>query len=306
MTTSLHYADYMAHVTDSLGSPDKVDVEFVIPVYNEEDCIAGCVKTLSGYLRGLRDEFGTTLHESHAADFSWRIMVADNASTDSTWDVICDLVQSDPSHVRTIRLDRKGRGFALKTAWLSSRARVLAYMDADLSTGLEHIDDLVKPLLLDQAQLAIGSRLLKQSQTTRSLKREFISRTYNALLRTYSGALFSDAQCGFKAIRADAFNAMYEELEDNEWFFDTELLLLAQFRGYRLNQIPVRWIEDTQSSVHITDTVMKDLKGMWRMHKSIGRGMQGILQTRARVMENRREPIFRGSLVPINLLVTAA
>ena len=298
--------EYLTHISDELGNADRVDVEFVIPVYNEEKDLNRCVTVLSNYLLGLRGEFGTTLRHAQAADFSWRIVIADNASTDSTWDIACKLVQRDAQHVRALRVDRKGRGFALKTAWLTSQARVLAYMDVDLSTGLEHIDALVSPLLRGTADLAIGSRLMKESQTTRSVKREFISRTYNTLLRSYSGALFSDAQCGFKAIRADAFQSMYAQLLDNEWFFDTEMLLLAQYKGLRLNEVPVRWVEDEQTSVHIADTVFKDLRGMMRMRRTLGRGFKGSLQTRARALETNRDPLFRGSLVPVQLLVTAA
>ncbi|TCD53828.1 glycosyltransferase [Alloscardovia theropitheci] len=299
-------SDYTSHISDVIGTVDNVDVEFVIPVYNEEKDLARAVTTLSNYLLGLRDEFGTTLSSIQKADFSWRIVIADNASTDPTWDIACELVQSHAQHVRAIRIDRKGRGFALKTAWLTSHARVLSYMDVDLSTGLEHINDLVIPLRDGYSDIAIGSRLMKNSQTTRSAKREFISRTYNKLLKLYSGALFSDAQCGFKAIRADVFMSMYEQLQDDEWFFDTEMLLVAQYRGYRLNQIPVRWIEDEHTSVHIVDTIIKDLRGMIRVKHCLGRGFTGMLKTRARSIEKNREPIFRGSLMPIHLLTIAA
>lgn len=321
MTTAYsttHASAYTAHITDSLGiigspasSPagmqsgsKRLDVDFVIPVYNEEKDLERAVTTLSLYLSGLRDAFGTTLHETHAASFTWNILIADNASTDSTWDIACTLVQRDSAHVRAIRLDRKGRGFALKTAWATSTARVLAYMDVDLSTGLEHIDSLVGPLLASEADLAIGSRLRPDSATTRSAKREFISRTYNLLLRTYSGARFSDAQCGFKAIRADAFRTLLPALEDNEWFFDTELLLLAQAHGFRLHEVGVRWVEDPQTSVHILDTVMKDLRGMRRVKRLLSQ--VNYPSSSIRSVERRRDPILRGSLVPIQLLVSVA
>ncbi|OTA27462.1 glycosyl transferase family 2 [Alloscardovia macacae] len=305
---------YTAHITDSLGitvSPagiqsgsNRLDVDFVIPVYNEEKDLERAVTTLSMYLSGLRDAFGTTLHETHAASFTWNILIADNASTDSTWDIACTLVQRDSAHVRAIRLDRKGRGFALKTAWLTSPARVLAYMDVDLSTGLEHIDSLVGPLLASEADVSLGSRLRADSTTTRSAKREFISRTYNLLLRTYSGAQFSDAQCGFKAIRADTFRTLLPTLEDNEWFFDTELLLLAQAHGFHLHEVGVRWIEDPQTSVHILDTVLKDLRGMQRVKRSLSQ--VNYPSSSIRSVERQRDPILRGSIIPVQLLVSVA
>ncbi|MFD0704220.1 hypothetical protein ACFQY8_00410 [Alloscardovia venturai] len=180
-------------------------------------------------------------------------------------------------------------------------------MDVDLSTSLDHIDNLVHPILTGVSDIAIGSRLMKSSATTRSFKREFISRTYNALLHMYSGAQFSDAQCGFKAIRANTFHALVPQLYDNEWFFDTEMLLLAQYRGYRLTQVPVHWVEDQSSSVHITDTILKDLKGMHRMRRTrkkytCDRTYLPHLKQQVDALETQRDSSLRGSLVPIALL----
>ncbi|MDU3532187.1 dolichyl-phosphate beta-glucosyltransferase [Alloscardovia omnicolens] len=276
------------------GAPEPADVEFMIPVYNEESCLHNAVESLHEYLA-----------ERHNTTFSWRIVVIDNASTDSTWNIATELTAQHPQSIRAMHLQRKGRGLALKTAWMSSSAVVVAYMDADLSTSLEHIDDLVLPLLHHEADLAIGSRLMKESKTARSFLRDIISRCYNFLLRSYSGANFSDAQCGFKAVRADVFRALAPSIQDNEWFFDTELLLLAQNRGLQLNQIPVYWVEDPNSSVHIIDTARKDIQGMIRMRSRYGRGTIGALQKRAVRMESLRAPVFRGSLVPVRLLVPA-
>ncbi len=131
-------------------------------------------------------------------------MIADNASTDASWQIAKSLCDWCPNQVRALHLARKGRGYALKQAWLSSKAAVVAYMDVDLSTDIGSTGSLILPLLQGGADIAFGSRLMPQSQVTRSPKREFISRTYNLMLRSYLAVSFHDAQCGFKAITAQA------------------------------------------------------------------------------------------------------
>ena len=164
-----------------------------------------------------------------------------------------------------VRLDQKGRGRALRTVWAASDAEVVAYMDVDLSTGLEAFLPLIAPLMSGHSDLAIGSRLAKGAAVVRGPKREFISRTYNLLLRSTMAARFSDAQCGFKAARTDVVQALLPRIEDQSWFFDTELLLLAERSGLRIHEVPVDWIDDPDSRVDIAKTITDDLKGMWRV-----------------------------------------
>jgi glycosyltransferase involved in cell wall biosynthesis len=229
-------------------------VEVVIPVYNEESMLPVCIERLHPYL-------------SAALPYRWRIVIADNASIDSTEQIGGDLA-AKYTNVRYLRIPRKGRGFALKEAWSTSDADVLAYMDVDLSTRLDAFPALVAPLITGHSAVAIGSRLLPASHITRQLKREVLSRGYNALIRVGFLAPFHDAQCGFKAVRADAARDLIPEIEDNGWFFDTELLLLACHRGMRVVEIPVDWDEDLDSRVHLRSTVTDDLKGLWRMRKA--------------------------------------
>lgn len=297
MTSTMTMNDYLSHIRESRGSHSYVDVDFVIPVYNEEKDLFHAVTTLIDYLRN-------TQHQS--AHFTWSITIADNASKDGTWGIASELADFYPDTVRALRIDRKGRGFALKTAWLSSSAHVVAYMDVDLSTDLSHINDIVVPLLERKADIAIGSRLAYGAQTTRSFTREFISRTYNFLLHLYSRAQFSDAQCGFKAVRAQVFRDLYTQLLDNEWFFDTELLLVCQHYGYTLHEVPVRWVEDTNSSVHIVNTASKDVQGMRRVKRTFASGYSPGIILHMQSMEKKRDPLLRGSLIPLNLLTPAS
>ena len=239
-------------------------VDIVVPVYNEAHDLEPSVRRLRTYL----DE---------RFPYSARITIADNASTDSTW-AIARQLESSLTGVRAVHLDQKGRGRALRTAWLASDARILAYMDVDLSTGLDALLPLVAGLLSGHSQVAIGSRLAPGAHVTRGPKREVISRGYNLILRTVLGAGFRDAQCGFKAIRADVAHELLPLVEDQAWFFDTELLILAQRAGLRILEVPVDWVDDPDSRVHIRSTATADLRGVWRLlrHRRSGERPVGL------------------------------
>ncbi len=238
------------------GKPQAIDADIVIPVYNEEVELDSSIVILVEQLKALE-----LLPEPITA----QAVIADNASSDKTRNLACSLAEAFPTYVRAIRIPEKGRGRALKTAWLSSQARALAYMDVDLSTDILQTHELLRPILDGEVDLSFGSRLMAQSQVKRCPKREFISRTYNCMLQNYLGVGFHDAQCGFKALSAEAAHALLPYVEDNEWFFDTELLVLGERMGIAMNEFPVRWKEDPTSTVHIIDTVRKDLAGMRRL-----------------------------------------
>lgn len=232
---------------------NEVTVEIVIPVYNEEAQLAASVETLRVYL------------DTHFP-YRWTVTIADNASTDSTVQ-IAERLTSDP-RIQVLHLDQKGRGRALKAAWLASPADVVAYMDVDLSTNLESFLPLVAPLITGHSDIAIGSRLARGAVVARQWKREVLSRGYNLLIKLLVRNGFSDAQCGFKALTRNAAQALIPAVEDNNWFFDTELLLLAEEHGYRIHEVPVAWVEDLDSRVDIPKTVWEDLKGLWRVRTS--------------------------------------
>lgn len=227
-------------------------VDIVIPVYNEEHVLADSIARVLAFL---------SVHPEH----QWRIVVANNASTDRTLDVARQLEAEHPGQVAALHIPVKGRGIALRVAWLTSPADVCAYMDVDLSTDLAHLPALIDPLANNEADVAYGTRLHRLSQTHRGFKREFISRTYVTILNVLGGLHVSDAQCGFKAIRRDAAHALVPLVKDTRWFFDSELLLIAQQNGYRLREVPVRWEEDTDTRVHIISTATEDLRGLWRL-----------------------------------------
>jgi putative flippase GtrA len=233
-------------------------VDIAVPVRNEERDLGPSIRRLVAYLR---DGF----------PFTARVTIADNGSTDATWATAAGLARELPE-VRAVHMEQPGRGRALRAIWSRSDAEVLSYMDVDLSTDLNALLPLVAPLLSGHSDLAIGTRLARGSRVIRGPKRELISRCYNLLLRACLGARFSDAQCGFKAIRREAAGVLLPLTQDNAWFFDTELLLLAERAGLRIHEIPVDWIDDLDSRVDILATALADLRGMARLGAGFARG----------------------------------
>ncbi len=226
-------------------------VEIVVPVHNEEAALAASVRRLHDHLDA-------------GLPFDWQITIADNASTDATPRVAAALADDLPG-VRVLRLEEKGRGRALRAAWLASDADVVGYMDVDLSTDLNAILPLVAPLVSGHSDVAIGSRLARGATVVRGAKRELISRAYNHLLHATLAARFTDAQCGFKAVRADVARRLLPDVRDEGWFFDTELLVLAQREGLRIHEVPVDWVDDPDSRVDIVHTALDDLRGIARL-----------------------------------------
>jgi putative flippase GtrA len=237
---------------------DGFDVEIVVPVFNEQaDLARGVVR-----LRRFLDEH---------IPFPALVTIAENASTDSTWEMAAMLAASLP-RVRAVHLDAKGRGGAVRAVWSASRARVVAYTDVDLSTDLAALLPLIAPLLSGHSDVAIGTRLTRTSRVVRGAKREAISRCYNFLLHATMRAGFSDAQCGFKAMRTQCARALLPHVLDDGWFFDTELLLLSERAGLRIAEIPVDWVDDPDSRVDVISTAVDDLKGMVRVAVALARG----------------------------------
>jgi putative flippase GtrA len=274
----------MADMTDTILDLDQLDIEMphrsgfatrpnaaavarargvpvldvVVPVYNEQAALANSIHRLHRYLH---DHF----------PFETRITIADNASVDATPRIAAELA-AELTDVRLVRLEQKGRGRALHAVWSSSDAPVLAYMDVDLSTDLAALEPLVAPLISGHSDVAIGSRLARGARVVRGPKREIISRCYNLILKSTLAASFSDAQCGFKAIRADVAEKVLPHVVDTGWFFDTELLVLAQRSGLRIHEVPVDWVDDPDSRVDIVATATADLKGVARLLKGFATG----------------------------------
>lgn len=227
-------------------------LDIVIPVYNEAHVLAGSIGRLRSYLAG------------HAFPYSWRIVIADNASTDATLTRAQEL-SAQFDDVAALHIPRKGRGRALRQAWLESDADASSYMDVDLSTHLDGLLPLARAVLDEGYDVAYGSRMTRGSEITRSLRREITSRGFIFLIKLAFLSRLSDTQCGFKAISHRAAQELVPRIENEEWFFDTELLLLAEKGGYRVREVPIRWLEDADSRVNVAKTVTEDLRGLLRM-----------------------------------------
>src|SRR5689334_23438612 len=264
-------------------TPAGAVLDVVIPVYNEQADLGPCVRRLHAHLTG-------------TFPYPFRITVADNASVDGTLAVANELAAALPG-VAVLHLSEKGRGRALQAAWTASDASVLAYMDVDLSTDLNALLPLVAPLLTGHSDVSIGTRLSRGSRVVRGAKREFISRCYNLLLRGTLSVRFSDAQCGFKAIRKDVADQLLPLVEDTGWFFDTELLVLAQRAGLRIHEVPVDWVDDPDSRVDIVATAVADLKGIARLGRALLTGALPLAALRTRF---GRAPLVPG--VPAGML----
>ncbi|MFZ2512426.1 MAG: glycosyltransferase [Gordonia sp. (in: high G+C Gram-positive bacteria)] len=251
-------------------------LDVVVPVYNEEADLATCV-------RRLRD------HLTTAMPYPARVTIADNASTDATLDIARRLAaeSDDTCPVRVVHLDEKGRGRALNQVWRSSDAQIVAYCDVDLSTDLNALMPLIAPLVSGYSDIAIGTRLSRSAQVTRGPKREFISRSYNLILKVAMRAHFSDAQCGFKAMRTDVARELLPHVEDTGWFFDTELLVLAERIGLRIAEVPVDWVDDPDSSVDVVGTAIADLRGCARVGWALAGGQLPIDQLRRNLGRER-------------------
>jgi len=256
--------------TQELSAPRRPDapvLDLVIPVYDEE---AGLERAVRAARTFLDTQF----------PYPARLTIADNASTDATLPIARRLAD-ELDGVRVVHLDAKGRGRALHTAWLGSDAAVLAYMDVDLSTDLGALLPLVAPLVSGHSHLAIGTRLSRTSRVVRGPRRELISRAYNLVLRGALAARFSDAQCGFKAIRADAARELLPLVADTGWFFDTELLVLAERAGLRIHEVPVDWVDDPDSRVDVVATAKADLRGVVRVGRDLAAGRIPLADLRA-------------------------
>ena len=225
-------------------------VDIVIPVYNEEQSLPRSIVILADFLKDKLQN-------------PWQIIIADNASTDKTQSV-SEMLCERYSGITYLHVPQKGRGRALKAAWLDSTADIVSYMDVDLATDLTHFPQLIGSLQ-DGYHVAIGSRLSKGSRVSRSIKREVISRSYNLLIKSMFFTAFQDAQCGFKALTRQTARAIVPHIKNDNWFFDTELLIIAAKRGYKIKQLPVKWDDDPKSTVNIASTATEDIKGLLRL-----------------------------------------
>lgn len=230
----------------------KKTVDIVIPIYNEEEELVQNITKLHGYLK------------KHLKSFFWRVVIADNASTDKSL-LIAKKLSNQYTGVAYVHLNLKGRGRAVKKVWKEGKSDICVYMDVDLSTDLNSLNNLLKSF--DSGyDIAIGSRLLAKSKVIgRPIKREILSRVYNIMIKSAFWTKFSDAQCGFKAVSRKTVRELIPKIADDAWFFDSELLIMGEKLGYKIFEVPVKWVDNPGSTVRVLHTVKGDLLGLWRL-----------------------------------------
>jgi glycosyltransferase involved in cell wall biosynthesis len=196
---------------------------------------------------------------------NYNVIIVDNGSVDKTFDVAREL-EKRHNEITCLHLSRKGRGAALKEAWSRSEADIVSYMDADLSTGLESIPQLINSIIIDGYDIAVGSRLLSTSKVKRSFMRKVISYIYNISIKNILGLKQPpDAQCGFKALCKRVVDEIVPKIKNQNWFFDTELLVLAEKKGFKIRYIPINWTERLKTKVRIGKAIFEDIAGILRL-----------------------------------------
>ncbi|MBN8679677.1 MAG: glycosyltransferase [Chitinophagales bacterium] len=212
--------------------------DVTIPVLNEEATLDRQVRTLHHFLS-----------EHFPDQHQWRIIIADNGSVDNTRHIAAALTDEFPE-IKLVAVPEKGVGLALKTSWTQSQADIVGYMDLDLATDLRHFPQAYHALATEGFDLVYGTRLHPKARVIgRTLKREITSRIFNLMLRLYLGTRFSDGMCGFKWLKREHLPALMEGgAVSNGWFFSTELLAIAEWKGLKMCELPVIWTDDTSSS----------------------------------------------------------
>jgi len=228
-------------------------VEIVIPVYNEEKELEANIMTLFNFCNKKMN------------GYSWHITIADNASMDNT-PVIASTLAKKHTNISLFRLEQKGRGRAVKRVWSDAKTDYCVYMDLDLSTDLIHLP-IILTALRNGYDVAVGSRLAKGAKVEgRTWVRELTSRTLNFFfIQLFFRTSFTDAQCGFKAVNRKVVDNLIPHVKDNDWFFDGELLILAEKSGYRIFEEPVHWVDNPGSTVRLISTIWGDIKVMTRL-----------------------------------------
>lgn len=235
-----------------MSNNEKPSVNVVLPVYNEAAELAASVGTLVRFL------------SKNCTDFSWHVTIADNASTDSTLRIARELSHTYKT-VSVNHLSQKGRGRAVKHVWRKGRYDYLAYMDIDLSTDLKHLPQLLHALERG-FDIAIGSRNARGARVFgRSAFRSLTSKGYMTLIKMIFWVNFTDAQCGFKAVTRRVITKLLPHIKDNDWFFDSELLIVGEKSGFRIYEEPVTWVDNPGSTVRVMKTAIGDLRGLWRL-----------------------------------------
>ncbi|MFA6132053.1 MAG: glycosyltransferase [Patescibacteria group bacterium] len=232
----------------------------VIPAHNEEIDIKQSIETTILFL------------QNKFSDGDWEIVIAENGSTDETRGIVQDL-EKKYTNLRLLIIPTAGKGWAVRQAWDTATAELLIFMDADLATDLKHLPDLIEAL--KDNDLVIGTRRYPSSQVSRSWQRSLTSFLYNRLARIILSLPFSDLQCGFKGIKKTAWQKISPYFTSTGFFFDTELLALANKFKLKTAEQPITWKEHrnkkNKSKVRLVKTGKELIKNLLSLKKRLTR-----------------------------------
>ena len=232
-------------------------INIIIPLYNEGKIIAKTIETLIHFLA------------QSGFPYEYVITLANNASTDNSL-MVCEELTRKFRQVRILDLTGKGKGRAIRAAWTTAEAEILTFMDADLSSDLSFFRSLIDAVVVEGYDLATGNRLGKNSKIiNRRFLRSVASRLYNIFIRVLFKTSISDHQCGFKAMSKQAFFSVAPLLEDNAWFFDTELIVMARQQGLKIKPIDIMWSDNTDSKVTLGRTSYEMFRAAWKLKKRL-------------------------------------
>ncbi|MBI4652910.1 glycosyltransferase [Candidatus Kuenenbacteria bacterium] len=238
-------------------------IEFCVPVHNEEKILKNNILKLLNYCH------------NQNFNFDWKIVLINNGSQDNSEKICQELFNQYSQKIKIENIKQSGKGRALKFYWQKSKADIVIYMDIDLAVSLDNIPNLIEPIVQENYDLIIGSRLLSDSKIKRSFIRELSSQTYNFLSKIILGHYFSDLQCGFKAIKVDVFKKIAPYIQNNKWFFDTELIVFANYFKYKIKEIPIEWQEnrydERKSKVNLVKDSLKFLINLIKLKIRLNR-----------------------------------
>jgi glycosyltransferase involved in cell wall biosynthesis len=236
-------------------------VSIALPAYNEADKIEEAVNSIMKTLDGSSDQY--------------EIIIAEDGCSDETPQIAARLAEDNGNVIHMHSDTRLGRGEALTRAFKTSSGSILAYLDVDLATEMTHLRELIDAICIEGYDFATGSRMLPESEVKRSKKRNLMSSVFNALVRLMLGSKLRDHQCGFKAFRRESLFDILQHVESKHWFWDTETLVHAQLRGYRVKEIPVKWRSDGETKVATfkdTYRMISNILRLWWRLKTDGSG----------------------------------
>jgi glycosyltransferase involved in cell wall biosynthesis len=239
---------------------EKCEISAIIPAYNE--------------CRRIEKAINITRESLYALTPFAEVIISEDGSSDGTYDIAAKLAE-DNAETCLLHSDKRcGKGLALKRAIKAAKGDIICFMDADMATDMLYLPVLIDAIRVEEYDIAIASRLAPASNIERSKTRSIASKAYNTMVRLILRSRIYDHQCGFKAFKRSSILPILDQIKDDRWFWDTEMLVRAQFAGYKIKEIPVSWKEADSTQFNLIkdsyDMGMKIIKLWWDLANDRG------------------------------------